>query len=88
MSALLTSMRDMTPKYSQKNPFPRRDIETCWSCQERPADSQEHAFKASRIRELMVDGEPLHVPVDGVVYQGPDPRKVDTSGVAMLLWSV
>ena len=74
VSALLTSMRGMTPKYSQKNPFPRRDIETCWICQERPADSQEHAFKASRIRELMVDGEPLHVPVDGVVYQVRGPK--------------
>ena len=74
MSALLTSIRGMTPRYSQKNPFPRRDIKTCWICQERPADSQEHAFKASRIRELMVNGEPLHVPVDGVVYQVRGPK--------------
>lgn len=68
----------MPKRFSQKNPFQRRSIETCWICKERPANSQEHSFKASRLRDLQDPSGPLHVPIDGTIHlvRGPNSSTV------------
>ena len=56
--------------------FTRRDREICWICEERSANTQEHAFKSSRIKALWEEGgrEPLYIPGgDGRVYKGTGP---------------
>lgn len=57
--------------------FPRRDREICWICEERPANTQEHAFKSSRIKKIWKAGgeQPLGtVGSDGRFYTMSGPN--------------
>lgn len=62
----------------KSNPaFPRRDREMCWICEERPADTQEHAFKSSRIKKIWKAGgeQPLGtIGSDGRFYKMSGPN--------------
>lgn len=57
--------------------FPRRDRKMCWICEERPADTQEHAFKSSRIKKIWEAGgrQPLGtIGRDGRFYKMSGPN--------------
>lgn len=57
--------------------FPRRDRDICWICEERPANSQEHAFKSSRIKKIWKAGgeQPLGtIGSDGRIYKMSGPN--------------
>lgn len=64
-------------KKKANHAFPRRDRETCWICEERPADTQEHAFKSSRIKKIWEAGgrQPLGtIGQDGRFYKMSGPN--------------
>lgn len=57
--------------------FPRRDRDICWICEKRPADTQEHAFKSSRIKKIWKAGgeQPLGtIGSDGRLYKMSGPN--------------
>ena len=62
----------------KSNPaFPRRDRKICWICEKRPADTQEHAFKSSRIKKIWEAGgrQPLGtIGSDGRFYKMSGPN--------------